>query len=422
MSDSQRTKRRDNGSGSVFQRSSDGRWIGYVSLPNAPDGKRRRKVVSAQTKGEVLAKLRTLRRDLDRAGDLPTSSPTLAQWLTYWLDNISAPRVRPSTQTNRANDVRLHIVPAIGKIRLDKLTPDHVRAMHRAIIDKGRSSTTALRCHRLLSVALRDAVRSGRVSRNVATREYVDAPPAANYEARTYSQDEALQLLAAAANTPGGERWATALLIGARLGEVIGLEWDRVTLDPDDAQVTLSWQLQRLTWSHGCGKAPCGYKRAGSCPQRHIKAPAGFEKRPVKGGLHMVRPKTKTGWRVVPLVDPLYSILDRHHERAGRPATGLVFTAPDGGPIDPRDDLDAWRALLDTAGVPRVRRHDARHTAATLLMALGIDTKVISEILGHSSVVVTRGYQHVNLAQARAAMSALGAHLTPPATQLPPSP
>src|SRR5690625_2371543 len=316
--------RRGPGEHSIYQRSSDGRWCAALTLPPSPDGRRRRKALTARTKEEVLAKRRAALRELDKAGDLPTSSPTLTQWLTYWLENISATRVRPSTQTNRANDVRLHIVPAIGKIRLDKLTPDHVRAMHRAILDKGRSSTTALRCHRLLSVALRDAMRSGRVARNVATREYVDAPPAANYEARTYSQDEALKLLAAAAQVPGGERWATALLIGARLGEVIGLEWDRIDFDPTtddhaDAKITLSWQLQRLTWSHGCDKAPCGYKRAGSCPQRHIVAPADFEKRDVKGGLHLVRPKTKTGWRVVPLADQLWSMLYCLHECGGRP-------------------------------------------------------------------------------------------------------
>lgn len=413
-----KTARRGPGEHSIYQRSSDGRWCAAITLPDDDNGKRRRKVVTARTREQVMDKLRKARRDLDSAGDLPTSSPTLNQWLTYWLANVSAARVRPRTQLNRANDVRLHILPVIGKVRLESLTPEHVRRMHRSITDKGLSSTTALRCHRLLSVALRDAKRSGRVTRNVATREFMDAPRAAHVEAKTFTQDEALRLLATAAQAAGGERWATSLLTGARLGETIGLEWDRVQLD-GEAKMVLSWQLQRLTWSHGCGdrdgdRWPCGYRRAGSCHSRRIEAPAGFEMRPVHGGLHLVRPKTLTGWRVVPLVDPLWSILDRLHERAGRPTSGLVFTAPTGDPIDPRDDLDSWVDLLRTADVPRIRRHDARHTAATLLLALGIDPKVIAQILGHSSILTTRGYQHVNLQMARDALTKLGAYLTAP--------
>lgn len=406
-----RTTRRAPGDHSVYQRAADGRWCAALTLPDGPDGKRRRKVLTARTREGVMAKLREARRDLDKAGNLATSSPTVNQWMTYWLTEISAKRVRPNTQKNRASDVRLHILPAIGKYRLERLTPDHVRQMHSAIIDKGRSSTTALRCHRLLSVALRDAVRAGRATRNVATREFVDAPSAAVIEHDTLTQDQALAVLAAAAKRADGARWATSLLTGARVGEVLGLEWDRTLVAGDDPRIILSWQLQRLTWEHGC-EGKCRYKRAGSCPDRRLDVPANFEHRKAHGGLHLVRPKTKKGYRVVPLVDPLLSVLDRHHQRQSRPTSGLVFTDGD-RPIDPDEDYQTWLELLREAGVPRIRRHDARHTAATLLLALGVDTHVIAQILGHSSVVTTRAYQHVNLQLAREAMSRLGAHLTP---------
>src|SRR5690606_29653035 len=300
-----------------------------------------------------------------------------------------------------------YILPAIGSKRLDKLTPEHVTAMHRYITDElGRSSTTALRCHRLLSVALRDAKRAGRVTRNVATAEFVDAPPAAVPTSRALTVDEAVRLLEHAVQDTHRLRWLLGLLTGARTGEVLGLEWDRVGWSNDT--MTLSWQLQRLPYRHGCPEgAPCGRARAGLCPARRINAPAGFEARQVLGGLHLVRPKTRYGWRVVPLVEPLRSPMWAAWEAAGRPSSGLVFTGPTGAPLTPEADFKAWKALRERAGLS-ARRHDARHTAATLLLALGVDPRVIQQILGHSSAVTTARYQHVDQTMARAALEQYG--------------
>src|SRR5690606_34797676 len=141
------------------------------------------------------------------------------------------------------------------------------------------------RCHRLLHVALRDAVRAGRVTRNVASPQHVDAPPAAVSEVAPLTPAEAIRLLGAASTDRYGARWAMSLLTGARRGEVLGLEADRI--DWQERVITLSWQLQRLRWAHGCqGDAhdpTCGRKRGADCPARHFAAPADFEKRQVHG-------------------------------------------------------------------------------------------------------------------------------------------
>lgn len=403
--------RRGAGEGAVYQREQDGMWVASIELPRGPGGKRRRKVIVRADKGALLTAMRKAVADKERTGDLPTSSPTVEQWFAYWLPQVSAKRVRPKTQYEREGDVRRYILPAIGKKYLDKLTAEHVTAMHAYITDGlGRSSTTALRCHRLLSVALRDAKRANRVSRNVATREFVDAPPTAAPTSRALDQAEALRLLAAAVEDTHRARWIIGLLTGARTGEVLGLEWDRV--DWASETFTLSWQLQRLPWQHGCdGK--CRYKRAGNCPQRKIVTPANFEMRDVVGGLRLVRPKTKAGWRVIPIVEPLRAVLLDAYEKAGRPTAGLVFTDATGGPLTPEDDFQAWKALRGRAGLA-ARRHDARHAAATLLLALGVDPKVIQQILGHSSAVTTQLYQHVDLTMAREALTRLGKHLALP--------
>lgn len=400
--------RRSPGEGALYQRG-DGMWIATVDLGWGADGKRKRKTVSARKYADAQRKLQTLRREIaDAGGQVPTGHMSVEAWLARWLDEIAAPRVRPSTLTGYRNDVTHHIAPVVGRYRLDKLAPQHVRAMGMAIVGKGRSSTTALRCHRILSRALSDAMREGIVVRNVAA--LVDAPRKAVSTRGALTAAQAITLLTAVADDPMGSRWAAALLTGARRGELLGLERERVgdVLD-------LSWQLQRLPHRHGCG-GTCGRRRAGDCPHKVLDVPAGFDYRPLVGGLALTRPKTRAGHRVVPLVEPLRSILLRHIATAPENSYGLVWATPDGQPVDPSRDSAAWRAAVQAAGLPPVPLHAARHTAATLLLEAGVDRRVISEIIGHSSEVATRGYQHVDLTLARDAMTRLGALLgTPPA-------
>ena len=408
------TRRRGTGEGSIY-RDSRGLWTCSLTLPPGPDGQRRRKVVRRRDKAALVEEMRRLRRELDRAGDLATSSPTLAAWLTHWLSEISAPRVRPTTQREREGDVRRYILPAIGHVRLDRLTPAHVRQAHALATADGRSPTNALRVHRLLSVALRDAVREGRVGRNVATAEHMDAPRAAVPTAHVLDAGQTLALLRVAIEETHGARWAFGLLTGARTGEALGLEWDRV--DWRAETVTLSWQLQRIIWRHGC-ETPCGYKRPSYCPGRAVSISASDERRDIQSArsLHLLRPKTRSGWRVIPLVDPVRGLLAALWDAQGRPTSGFVFTADGGAPIQPETDYRTWRRIIARAGIDGMTRHDARHTAATLLLALGVDQEIVRQLLGHSTVAVTSRYQHADVRLVREALERLGSVLALPST------
>jgi integrase len=179
-----------------------------------------------------------------------------------------------------------------------------------------------------------------------------------------------------------------AFLTGARRGELLGLEWDRVDLD--EGWIDLAWQLQRL---------PKDYKPG-----------PGVEARRIAGTLWWTRPKSRAGSRVVPLIAPLAAALRQlQNVQNGQNPHGLVFHHDDGRPISPEEHFADWKALLELAGIPHVPMHAARHTTATLLHAAGVDEDTRKLILGHSSATATRGYVHVDRSRAALALGNLSA-------------
>jgi integrase len=404
--------RRQRGEGSVFQRS-DGRWTASLDL-GWRDGKRRRKVVYGKTQREVVKKLADVKKQVAIHGDIPTAGITLEAWLRKWLTEIcpTKQRMRPKTLRDYRSWVEQYIIPPIGKVRVDKLTPAHVRAVRSYVIgERGLSSTTALHAHAALSVALNDAMREGIVGRNVAV--LVERPPKEPNMQRALSAPEVIALLRHVASDRYGSRWLAGLLLGARQGELLGLEWDR--LDLQRATVDLSWQLQQIPYRHGC-RTPCG-RKADRCPERTLATLPGFEYRRLDGNMCLQRPKTAGSVRLIPLPGPLVTALEMRRqqyldERDGYKIDhGLVWPRPDGRPTAAKSDAAAWRQALVATGIPPVKQHAARHTTATLLLALGVPQEIIMSILGHTEAVTTRGYQHVDLTMQRAALTQLASKL-----------
>lgn len=419
-------RRRQRGEGAVYphHRDENGkvtRYAGQLDLGWSADGRRRRRTIYGRTQAEVIRGMAKLRRQLEEAGDLPTADTTLGKWLDYWLREMAAERLKPNTLRSYRTAVREHIKPSIGRHRLGKLSTQHIRHMHQALRDRGLSSTTALNAHRILSVALNDAVREGRVPRNVAA--LVRAPAKAVNKRTALTAEEAIKVLRVAAEQPLGTRWLAAFVLGIRQGERLGLRWSFLDLEAGVADV--SWALQRVTYEHGCAPArrdpTCGKKRGASCPQRRLQIPDGQEYEVLDGNLVLMRPKTEGSRRVVAIIEPLRLALLRRRadveaERASYEIDhDLVWCRPDGRPIDPRDDWSDWRALLTAAGVRAVTGHEARHTTATLLLELGVAPRVVQELLGHSEMVTTQGYQHVSVALQREALDHLGQLLELPA-------
>jgi integrase len=355
------------GESSIYE-DADGRWHGYVSMGVKENGVRDRRHASGPTRAAVVAKVRQLEGKRD-AGTAVASgkAPTVAAWLAHWLDTIAARRVRPSTLARYRQLVVNQIVPGVGHHRLDRLQPEHVEKLYGDLLAKGLAPATVLQAHRVLSRALKVALQRGKVARNVCA--LVDSPTVDRVEVQPLSGVEARRILAAAAGDRNAARWSVALALGLRQGEALGLPWD--ALDLEAGSLTVRQALQRQQGQ----------------------------------GLVIVAPKSRAGRRTIALPLQLREALRQHRvaQLAERMAAGpewedhgLVFAQPNGRPLDPRGDHRAWRALLAAAGVRGARLHDARHTAATLLLQQGVPARVVMEILGHSQITLTLGtYSHV---------------------------
>lgn len=385
---------RGKGEGSIFK-DSRGLWNGVIELPPL-NGERRRKKIRRKSKPELVKAMSEAKSELQRLGDLPTVNQTVEQWFGYWLKQV-AKEVRPNTFDGYRRTVENHIIPAIGKVKLDKLTATHIRRVHDGILAKGLSSTTALLAHRTMSVSFKIAVREGRIGRNPA--ELTAAPRKAKPALEAFDLAEALNFLEKASRDPvRGAQWATALLTGARRGEVLGLEVNRVT-----DVVDLSWQLIRLPLSGVDGKP---------------NVPADYEYRHLTGGLYLTRPKSSKSWRIIPLVGPLQGYLEKYIPMMPENEWGLLFTN-DGKPISPDQASRDWRADLERYGISKdLRLHDARHSTVDLLYEAGLPEDIIQDIVGHSTRSTTRGYRsEQNRKRIFAAMKQLADYLTPPETE-----
>jgi integrase len=361
--------RRASGESSIYQ-DDDGRWHGYVSMGLKSGGQRDRRHVSGTKRAVVVGKVRALEQRRD-AGTIEASGRqiTVEQWLIHWQDTIAERKVRPSTLVRYKQLIKHQIVPGIGHHRLDRLQPEHIEAMYTQLLnrnDNPLSPATVLQCHRVLSRALKVAMQRGRVARNVCT--LVDAPSVRHEEVQPLTKDDARKVLAAATGR-NAARWSVALALGLRQGEALGLQWDAIDLDAGTMRIRQALQ-----------------RRPGV-------------------GLVMVQPKSRAGRRTIPMPAELVKQLRAHRadQNAERLTAGsewrdhdLAFCQPNGSPIDPTVDHRAWRSLLRKAGVREVRLHDARHTAASLLLQQGVPARVVMEILGHSQVGLTLGtYSHV---------------------------
>ncbi|WP_324189175.1 tyrosine-type recombinase/integrase [Nocardia otitidiscaviarum] len=409
--DKERVKpRRAKGEGGLFKRA-DGMWVGRVDLPPGPDGKRRRsKPVYSADRGEAVVKLQKVKEEIEKGFDQVDKRVTVEAWLTRWIEEIAKPRMRPQPWKSYRSMVNNQIIPALGSRPLANLKPEHIRHLHRHILESTYTrrdketgekvehhytTRTVEAAHNVLSVALNDAVSEGLIHRNVC--EVVTKPQVVSESRGALTSDQARAVLRSAMehNDRMVTRWAAGLLLGGRQGEILGLQWDRVDLE--NGTLDLAWQLEWL---------PLKKDAEPDDPKRFDVRP-GFEHIPLWRGAALTRPKTQKSQRMIPLPAPLAAVLKAYKATAQPNPWDLVWVSANTTPISDRDDREAWADALARAEVPDVQVHAMRGTTATLLLEAGVDAHVIAAILGHADIVTTRGYQHVNLKLARDALGNL---------------
>jgi integrase len=393
-------RRRQHGTGSVYQRA-DGRWVGSLEAGWTATGARRRITVTGKTQAEAKRRL-TARQNQIAAEGMTTaasSRTTVKSWSEQGLE-ITRLTLRPRPWATDRSAVRQWIVPTIGHKRLDQLSPADVRAVAEAQRKAGRSSSTALRTHTTLTAMIRAAITEGhQVPRRVLD---VKAPAKAVSDRTSMSIPEALAMLQVASFLPHGSRWAMAFLHGMRQGECLGLTWDCVDLDA--GLVTVRWELQALPYVEPRN------------PASGFRIPEGLEVKHLVDGYHLLPPKTRAGFRMVPLVPAMREALADWREVAPANPWGLVWPTAEGRPANEKHDREEWHALQCTAevGHPAGRwyhPHEARHTTATQLLEAGVDPHQITALMGHSSILTTRGYQHPGARPALAALEAVAGAL-----------
>jgi len=374
-------RRRAQGEGGVYRRASDERWVGSLDLGNV-DGKRRRKTVYGRTQREVLQALAELRRANERGQDFTQVALTVGQWLDEWLEIKQVDGARPSTLRSYRWLADSHVRPSLGRHRLDKLTPGHVRALLSEKLASDLSPATVAHILRLLRNALGEAERLDLVTRNVA--KAVRTPKVAAYEAAALDVEGARRLIGAMRGLRLEGLFMVALVLGLRRGEVLGLEWSDIDFPAGTVRIRQS--LQRFD-----------------------------------GALHLVSTKTRSSAATLAAPPGLMQILREHKRRQQQerlalgeawPNTDLVFTSTTGTPLEPRNATRAWSSIRLAANVPNLRLHDLRHSCATVLTALGVHPRVVMEMLRHSQISTTMNtYAHVAPALQRDAADALEAAL-----------
>ncbi|WP_171243978.1 tyrosine-type recombinase/integrase [Knoellia koreensis] len=374
-----------NGRSSIYKDSA-GTWHGWVTMGRDDNGKLVRRHVRGRTRASVTERVADLERERASTSGRAAANgrQTLGDWLEEWLVLIKRSR-KPRTFSTYDALIRTHC-QQLKKVKLHDVTVRQIDDLLDHVATTV-SATTAGNLHRTLRAAFSVAVRRGLVASNPC--RYATVPRVSHTEVHPLSVREVHDLLTVASGARNAARWSVALALGLRQGESLGLRWEDVDLE--SGTLAVRRQLQRHPWEHGCAEDQPGHTAA-KCPRRH------------SGGLRFDDTKTGAGRRVLAIPPQMLpQLLDhRRAQAAERLKAGsdwqdldLVFPRLDGSPTDPRHDHRAWKSLLARAGIRDARLHDARHTAATLLLAQGVDGRVVMSLMGWSQAVLLTRYQHV---------------------------
>lgn len=362
-----------------------------VRMVDAATGKVRHPSRTFQYRKEAEKCEREWQGDIDRGTAVDPNKLTVDTYLRGWLERKLS-RVKPNSAANYRQAVESYITPHLGAILLQKLTAQRIQQFEQDLLTSGRkrgpggiSKTYVHNIHVTLKGALKEAVKLGLLAVNVA--DGVTPPPVSNPPKVTWDQAQAQLFLRIAESDPYWPGWLLALATGMRRGELLGLRWQDVDLKTGVLTIRAN-----VT-------APDGVMTEGS-PKSNKGRPIQIERRIVK-------------------------LLDSHRkaqiERHLRIGTGWnqqtpVLTSAVGTLIHPFNFSKRFRNLIEgVEKLPKIRFHDVRHSAASLMLIKGVHPKVVSEMLGHADIRITLAiYGHVLPGMGEAAARVIASVLLDP--------
>jgi integrase len=365
-------KKRGHGEGTIFRRTVAGKKVGWMAMLDMGivDGKRKRKAFYGVDEKEVRAKLRAAQHLHDTGKLAKPGRLTVGDWLARWLTDSAKPTTRPATYRRYAQLVDHYLTPALGRIPLERLSPSDVRAMLNT--REGTLSPRSLHHLRaVLRTALHVAMRDGLIQTNAAAlAEPPRVPETDHHFLGENDPGDVRRFLDAIKGNRIEALYVLALALGLRQGELLGLRWEDIDLGT--SKLSVRHALQRI------------------------------------GGEYvLVEPKTKKSRRVIaPLPIVVTGALTAHKERQDQErdalgtrwlnGQGLVFTTAYGAPLSASVVTHDFQDLLERVGLPRIRFHDLRHSAISLLGEQGVPPRVVMELVGHSNIGTTMNiYSHV---------------------------
>ncbi len=303
--------------------------------------------------------VQSVQTEVGQGWDLKGGKTTIKDYSAYWLDLVKA-TIRVKTIAGYETVLRNHILPRLSEMKLKDLKPDRIDQFYAELLADDVGLYTIRLCHRTLHVMLEKAVKYNFILRNPAHGATVPQAPAT--EMSVLDEEQVTRILIAASNTRYEALFRLAVTTGMRQAELFGLKW-----------ADISWQRGVL------------YLR------RQIQRVPGE-------GMQFSEPKTRAGKRTIKLSEGMLQAFREHKlrqqvemEQAGSrwSDADLVFTSKYGGSLDQSNVRREFYAILGIAGLPKMRFHDLRHTAASLMLNNGIPVIVVSKILGHSKPSVT---------------------------------
>lgn len=353
--------------GQIIKRG-DRTWLVRIFLGRDGKGKRRylNKTIKGNKKDAEIYLNKTL-AEVSTETFIEPSSITLDGYFDKWLEAAARPRVSERTADGYADLLQRYIRGSLGHQRLNKLQPLDIQRVYGGMLVRGLSARVIRHTHSVLHNALKQAVKWGMIARNPS--DLVELPKVPHKERRVLSPDEAVRFLAAAHTSLHGLVFEFALLTGMRPEEYLALKWADIDFERSTSTVRRALVRHKGSWSFQETKTARS-RRTIFLPTQLLHRLAAHKRQQAAQRLQL---------------GSLWQNFD------------LVFCSETGTPLSiPNLTYRYFRPILEKAELPRLRLYDLRHSCATLLLIAEENPKVVSERLGHSTIVLTLDtYSHV---------------------------